>query len=206
MSAVSRNETSREQIPRRLKFITPKHSLSLALWVECYACAAHRVKPERERKSTPRACLGKHLHFSIPALSRASTLINTYLHEIVITEPEKCAPLLFGLCDFFPWRGAEVKSDYGPRPAENLWAIAKKKLVRQLQNARRAPLNNMNFPRRFLFLLFTQTWETAATTISAGAQVIIFIFAWKGWVFVLEQQETSREVSRRRSAYGTISI
>jgi hypothetical protein len=49
MSAVSRNETSREQIPRRLKFITPKHCMS--------AARISRVKPatprERERKSTP---------------------------------------------------------------------------------------------------------------------------------------------------------
>lgn len=93
-----------------------------------------------ERENQHVHVLGKHLHFSIPALSRASTLINTYLHEIVITELEKCAPASLSSSAFFLWRGAEVKSDYGPRPPQNLWAIAKhpkKKTCQTTPNARR---------------------------------------------------------------------
>jgi hypothetical protein len=125
----------------------------------------------RERKSTPqrasaRACLGKHLHFSIPALSRASPLINTYLHEIVITESlEKCAPLSpLWPVRFFLWRGAEVKSDYGPRPAEKLCGPSqstRKKTCQTTPNARRAA-QQYELSSAIPLLAFHQTWETAA--------------------------------------------
>ena len=165
MSAVSRNETSREQIPRRLKFITPKHSLSE--W-----SAAHRVKPESKREkinaaASERACMfgeASSFQHSSP-ISRLTANKYVPTRNCDYRELGKMRTSLSPLWPvrFFLWRGAEVKSDYGPRPAEKLCGPSqstRKKTCQTTPNARRA-VQQYELSSAIPLLAFHQTWETA---------------------------------------------